>query len=83
MAKALKLMLQEISIREVGKRKFNAHCHVGNWASRRTLEKAGFVFLAQVQLHGQNYWRFRQYLTDENLATREVAVEAIPLVSLN
>jgi len=83
MAKALKLMLQEISIREVGKRKFNAHCHVGNLASRRTLEKAGFVYLTEVHLHGIQLWRFRQYLTDDDLATREVAVEAIPLASLN
>ncbi|GJJ74441.1 hypothetical protein EMPS_06799 [Entomortierella parvispora] len=83
MAKALKLMLQDISIKEAGKRKFNAHAHIGNWASRRTLEKAGFVYLSEVHLHGLQIWRFRQYLTEEDLAVREVAVEAVPLPSLS
>ncbi|KAG0046983.1 hypothetical protein BGZ83_007865 [Gryganskiella cystojenkinii] len=83
MAKALNLMLQEISIKEVGKRKYNSTAFVGNWASRKTMEKAGFVVQPELKISKKDgvdreMWRLRLYLTDEHLATREVAVEATP-----
>ncbi|KAF9183734.1 hypothetical protein BGZ51_003838 [Haplosporangium sp. Z 767] len=88
MAKALKLMLQEVSINKVGKRKFNATVFEGNWASRKTLEKAGFVY--QPDIHKKavkagkelNLWIFRLVLTDEDIAQREVIMQATPLPSL-
>ncbi|KAG0046984.1 hypothetical protein BGZ83_007866 [Gryganskiella cystojenkinii] len=87
MAKALNLMLQEISMKEVGKRKYNSFAFVGNWASRKTMEKAGFVVQPELKASKKDgvdleQWRLRLYLTDEHLATREVAVEATPLPSL-
>ncbi|KAG0261011.1 hypothetical protein BG011_001430 [Mortierella polycephala] len=88
MAKALKLMLQEVSISKVGKRKFNATTFEGNWASRRTLEKAGFVY--QPDIHKKavkagkelNLWIFRLVLTEKDIAQREVIMQATPLSSL-
>ncbi|KAG0201457.1 hypothetical protein BGX28_005710 [Mortierella sp. GBA30] len=88
MAKALKLLLQEVSIKEVGKRKFNSHAFPGNWASRRTMEKAGFVYQPQlsqkVVKDGKeiDLWVLRLYLTEEDIAKREVIVEATPSPSL-
>ena len=87
MAKALKLALQEISIKEVGKRKFNSSANVGNWASRRTMEKAGFVVLPDIRIGHKDgvevpQWQLRLILTEEDLATREIVVEATPLPSL-
>lgn len=88
MAKALKLMLQDVSIKEVGKRKFNGHAHVGNWASRRTMEKAGFVNCPELEKvsikEGKEIptWTLRLILSEEDLAKREVVKEATPLPSL-
>ncbi|GJJ75270.1 hypothetical protein EMPS_07628 [Entomortierella parvispora] len=87
MAKALRLVLQEISIKEVGKRKYNSCANVGNWASRKTMEKVGFVVQPDIQIGLKDgvevhQWRLRLYLTEEDLATREVAIEATPLPSL-
>lgn len=88
MAKALKLMLQEVSIKEVGKRKFNSHAYIGNWASRRTMEKAGFVNYPELETimikDGKEIptWTLRLILTEEDLAKREVVEEATPLPSL-
>ncbi|KAF9021858.1 hypothetical protein BGZ52_001401 [Haplosporangium bisporale] len=81
-------MLQEVSIKELGKRKFNAHAFHDNWASRRILEKVGFVHQpdreASVVKNGQTLkmWVFRMYLSEEDIANREVVEEAIPLPSL-
>ncbi|KAF9299468.1 hypothetical protein BGZ74_008912 [Mortierella antarctica] len=88
MTKALKLMLQELAIKEFGKRKFNAHTFVDNWGSRRILEKVGFVHQpdreASVVKNGQTIrmWVFRMYLSEEDMATREVVEEAVPLSAL-
>ncbi|KAF8975982.1 hypothetical protein BGZ46_008677 [Entomortierella lignicola] len=88
MAKALKMMLRKVSIDEIGKRKFNSHAFVGNWASRRTMEKAGFVFQPDIQKSNVKYgkvfhlWVFRLYLTDEDVQNLEVIEEATPLPSL-
>ncbi|KAG0039907.1 hypothetical protein BGZ82_006164 [Podila clonocystis] len=88
MAKALKLMLQEVSIKEVGKRKFNGRAHVGNWASRRTMEKAGFVNYPELETitikDGKEVptWTLRLILTEKDLAKRELVEEAVPLPSL-
>ncbi|KAF9575685.1 hypothetical protein EC968_002249 [Mortierella alpina] len=88
MAKALKLLLQEVPIKEVGKRKFNGHVFVGNWASRKTMEKAGFVHQPHLTdtatRNGEkiDMWVMRLYLTEEDVAKREVMVEAVPLPSL-
>jgi len=86
MTKALKLMLQELAVKEFGKRKFNAHAYVDNWASRRTLEKVGFVYQpdreASVVKNGQTIkmWVFRMYLSEEDVAKQEVVAEAVPFV---
>lgn len=87
MTKALKLVMQEISIKEVGKRNYNSAANVGNWASRRTMEKAGFVVQPDIRIGHKDgvevpQWRLRLYLTDETLTTREVVAEATPLSSL-
>lgn len=88
MTKALKLMLQEVSIKEVGKRKITGHAHVGNWASRRTMEKAGFVNYPELETitikDGKEIptWTLRLILTEEDLDQREVVEEAVPLPSL-
>ncbi|KAF9912514.1 hypothetical protein EC991_010601 [Linnemannia zychae] len=89
MAKALKMMLYRVSLTEVGKRKFNAHAFLGNWASRNTLEKVGFV--VQEDIHGTIVrdgieilrWVLRLYMTDEDVARwGEEICEATPLPSL-
>ncbi|KAF9320591.1 hypothetical protein BG003_005563 [Podila horticola] len=86
--KAVKIMLQDVAIKELGKRKFNAHAFHDNWASRRILEKAGFVHQpdreASVVKGGQTIkmWVFRMYLNEEDIANREVVEEAVPLPSL-
>ncbi|KAG0339178.1 hypothetical protein BG004_006932 [Podila humilis] len=85
MAKALKLILQEVAIKE-GKRNFNAYVFEGNWASRRTLEKAGFVYLPELDSKGPsssgckvNMWTLRLLLTaEEDIARREVVYEVAP-----
>ena len=88
MAKALKLLLQEVANKEVGKRKFNGHVLAGNWASRKTMEKAGFVhqphMTEKVTRHGEEIdkWTMRLYLTEEDVSKREIMVEASPLPSL-
>ncbi|KAF9107210.1 hypothetical protein BGX27_008843 [Mortierella sp. AM989] len=85
MAKALKMILRKVSIDAVGKRKFNAHTFEGNWASRKTLEKAGFVYHPEIQRkilkddREVSLWVFRLYLTDEDIEKQEVVVEATPL----
>ncbi|KAG0274774.1 hypothetical protein BGZ95_009483 [Linnemannia exigua] len=74
MAKALKIMLYRVSVVEVGKRKFNAHAFVGNYASRKTLEKVGFVvqenMSGTIVKDGKEIprWVLRLYLTDEDVA---------------
>ncbi|KAF9390826.1 hypothetical protein CPB97_008343 [Podila verticillata] len=86
--KAVKLMLQEVSIKELGKRKFNSHAFHDNWASRRILEKAGFIHEpdreASLVKNGKTIkmWVFRMYLSEEDVANREMVEEAIPLPSL-
>ncbi|KAF9123687.1 hypothetical protein BGW39_008776 [Mortierella sp. 14UC] len=89
MAKALKMMLYRVSLIEVGKRKFNAHAFIGNWASRKTLEKVGFV--VQEDMHGTIVkegkeiprWVLRLYVIDEDVARwGEEIREATPLPSL-
>ncbi|KAF9174825.1 hypothetical protein BGX21_009122 [Mortierella sp. AD011] len=88
MAKALRVILRRISIDEVGKRKFNAHTFAENWPSRRTLEKAGFVFQPEIQKShivagGEiKLWVYRMYLTDEDISKMEIVEEAVPLPSL-
>ncbi|CAO3567405.1 unnamed protein product [Mortierella alpina] len=88
MAKAVKLLLQEVSIKEVGKRKFNGHVFAGNWASRKTMEKAGFVhqphMTVKVHRNGEeiDLWVMRLYLAEEDVSKLEVMVEATPLPSL-
>ncbi|KAF9428424.1 hypothetical protein BGZ94_002443 [Podila epigama] len=86
-AKALGLLLQEVSIKEVGKRKFNARAFQGNWASRKTMEKVGFVFHEEILLKNRAgemvpSWTMRLVLTDEDLARREVLEQATPLPEL-
>lgn len=84
MAKALKMMLKRVSIDEVGKRKFNAHAFEGNWASRRTLEKAGFVIQPDIHVtrvkDGKeiNLWTMRLFLTEKDAANYEVIPEETP-----
>jgi len=73
---------------EVGKRKFNAHAFVGNTASRRTMEKIGFVVQEGQQKtmikNGTEIpaWILRLYVTDEDVANWELVPEATPLPSL-
>ncbi|KAF9396299.1 hypothetical protein CPC16_003267 [Podila verticillata] len=89
MTKALKLMLYESAVKEFGKRKFNAHAFVDNWASRRTLEKVGFVHQpdreASVVKNGQTLkmWVFRMYLSEEDVTKQEAVAEVVPLHSLS
>ena len=88
MAKALIMMLRKVSIDEVKKRKFNSFVFEGNWASRRTLEKAGFVYQPglkkMVVKDGKdiNNWVFRMILTDEDIAKYGIIAEATPAPSL-
>ncbi|KAG0088352.1 hypothetical protein BGZ93_002390 [Podila epicladia] len=88
MTKALKLMLQEVSIKEAGKRKIIGHAHIGNWASRRTMEKAGFVNYPELETitikDGKEIptWTLILILTEEDLEQREVVEEAVPSPSL-
>ncbi|KAI1312609.1 hypothetical protein EDD11_002918 [Mortierella claussenii] len=90
MAKALQILLLRTSILEVGKRKFNSHAFVGNWASRKTMEKAGFVHqpdLDKTKLYkGKeiSLWTFRLYITEQDVVDRErnAIVEATPLPTL-
>ncbi|KAG0355599.1 acyl-CoA N-acyltransferase [Gamsiella multidivaricata] len=88
MAKALGLLLQEVSIKEVGKRKFNACAFEGNWSSRRTMEKLGFKIQPDIKRKAEKFgeevhlWTFQLILTEEEVAQRETFVEATPLPSL-
>ncbi|KAF9929016.1 hypothetical protein FBU30_001925 [Linnemannia zychae] len=73
MSKALKLMLYKVSLIEVGKRKFNSFVFKGNWASRRTMEKIGFVTQEDLSRtiikNGEEIqqWVLRLYVTDEDV----------------
>ncbi|KAG0235454.1 hypothetical protein BGW42_005240 [Actinomortierella wolfii] len=84
MARAAKLLIQEISIGKFGKRKFNAFAFEGNWASRRTLEKIGMIYCPDmgktIVKHGVSIpcWRLRMFLSDEDVAKREKMEWAIP-----
>ncbi|KAG0361415.1 acyl-CoA N-acyltransferase [Gamsiella multidivaricata] len=88
MAKALKMILWKVSVMEVGKRKFNGRAFEGNWASRKTMEKVGFVL--QPDIHDKrikdnktvNLWTLRLYLTEEDVANHVPVAEATPLPSL-
>ncbi|KAF9357525.1 hypothetical protein BGX26_003595 [Mortierella sp. AD094] len=88
MTKALKVILRKVSIDEIGKRKFNSYTFEGNWPSRRTLEKAGFVFQPDIQRKRTkenreiNLWVYRLYLTEEDISKLEIVEEAVPLPSL-
>ncbi|KAG0299131.1 hypothetical protein BGZ98_010306 [Dissophora globulifera] len=82
------MMLRKVSIDEVGKRKFNSHVFEDNWASRKTLEKVGFVYQPDIKRENVkdgkviNIWVFRLYLSDEDIAKQEIIAEATPLPSL-
>ncbi|KAF9581673.1 hypothetical protein BGW38_001221 [Lunasporangiospora selenospora] len=84
MSKALQWILLEIGIKQGGKRKFNSHAFMGNWASRRTMEKAGFVYQPDLKKEyvkdGETIhaWRFRFYLTEEDVVNLQVIEEAKP-----
>ncbi|KAF9297713.1 hypothetical protein BGZ88_009252 [Linnemannia elongata] len=89
MAKALKMMLYRVSVTECGKRKFNSFAFEGNWASRRTLEKVGFVVQEDMNRSIVKYgktipqWVLRLYLTEEDVKRWEKeTLEATPLPSL-
>ncbi|KAG0276786.1 hypothetical protein BGZ95_007041 [Linnemannia exigua] len=94
MSKALRMMLHRVSMVEVGKRKFNAHAFLGNHASRRTMEKIGFVVQQEADEEGKKLqravkngeeipmWSLRLYVTDEDVERWEVVPEATPLPSL-
>lgn len=41
---ALKVLIYELGVKEFGIRKFTGDCFTGNFASRRTFEKLGFMF---------------------------------------
>jgi RimJ/RimL family protein N-acetyltransferase len=89
MAKALKMMLYRISVVEAGKRKFNSFAFVDNWASRRTLEKVGFVVQDDMSRSIVKYgttipqWVLRLYLTEEDVERwGKETIEAKPLPSL-
>ncbi|KAF9916543.1 hypothetical protein BX616_003515 [Lobosporangium transversale] len=88
MAKALKVQLRRVAIQEVGKRKFNAHAFVGNWASRKTMEKAGFVYQPNMEKtktkDGKEIelWTMRMYLDDKDVENYGLIPEATPLPSL-
>lgn len=89
MAKALKMMLYRVSVTECGKRKFNSFAFEGNWASRRTLEKVGFVvqedMTRSIVKYGKTIpqWVLRLYLTEEDVKRWEKeTLEATPLPSL-
>ncbi|KAF9437312.1 hypothetical protein BGZ76_001261 [Entomortierella beljakovae] len=85
MAKALGMMLWKISVEQVGKRKFNAFTFAGNWASRRTLEKVGFVYQPDIQKSVTKFgvaiptWVYRLYITEETIANHKKIEEATPL----
>ncbi|KAG0290721.1 hypothetical protein BGZ96_005829 [Linnemannia gamsii] len=92
MSKALRLLLHRISIIECGKRKFNAHAFIGNHASRRIMEKVGFVVQEKdgeevketTVKNGKEIemWVLRLYLTDADVEGWEKVQEATPLPSL-
>lgn len=92
MSKALRLLLHRVSMVECGKRKFNAHAFIGNNASRRTMEKVGFVVQERdgVEVkettvkNGKEVekWVLRLYLTDADVEGWEMVQEATPLPSL-
>ncbi|KAK3814141.1 MAG: acyl-CoA N-acyltransferase [Benniella sp.] len=88
MAKALKMMLMRISIDQIGKRKFNSRAFEGNWASRKTLEKVGFVYQPDIERtvvkDGKEIklWTVRWILTEEDVANLEPIAEATPQPSL-
>lgn len=91
-SKALRLLIHRVSIVECGKRKFNAHVFIGNHASRRVMEKVGFVVQEEdgVELrktivkNGKEIemWVLRLYLTDVDVEGWEIVQEATPLPSL-
>ncbi|KAF9141161.1 hypothetical protein BG015_001373 [Linnemannia schmuckeri] len=90
MSKALRLLLHRVSMVEVGKRKFNAHAFHGNYASRRIMEKVGFVvqegegWERKIVKNGKeiSMWVLRLYVTDEDVEKWEDVQEAEPLPSL-
>ncbi|KAF9132765.1 hypothetical protein BGW39_011347 [Mortierella sp. 14UC] len=94
MSKALRMMLHRVSMVEVGKRKFNAHAFLGNYGSRRIMEKIGFVVQQEADEEGKKLqrvvkngaeiamWTLRLYVTDEDVERWEVVPEATPLASL-
>ncbi|OAQ29022.1 acyl-CoA N-acyltransferase [Linnemannia elongata AG-77] len=90
MSKAVRLLLHRISMVEVGKRKFNAHAFIGNYASRRILEKTGFVvqegeeWEKTIVKNGKEIrmWVLRLTVSDEDVEKWELVEEAKPLDSL-
>ncbi|KAF9163238.1 hypothetical protein DFQ26_002793 [Actinomortierella ambigua] len=84
MARAAMILVQDVSINKLGKRKFNAFAFEGNWASRRTLERLGMSLCPEM---GKNVdkdgatipcWRLRMFLSDEDVAKREKVEWATP-----
>ncbi|KAG9062556.1 hypothetical protein KI688_005471 [Linnemannia hyalina] len=90
MTKALRLLLHRVSMVEAGKRKFNAHAFIGNYASRRIMEKVGFVvqegegWERTVVKNGKEIrmWVLRLSVSDEDVEKWELVEEAEPLDSL-
>ncbi|KAF9973976.1 hypothetical protein BGZ73_002756 [Actinomortierella ambigua] len=84
MARAAKILVQDVSINKLGKRKFNGFVFEGNWASRRTLEKVGLSHCPEM---GKTIikdgvtvqcWRMRMFLSDEDVVKREKLEWASP-----
>lgn len=90
MSKALRLLIHRVSMVECGKRKFNAHAFIGNYASRRIMEKAGFVvqegkgWERTTVKNGKEIrmWVLRLSVSDEDVEKWELVEEAKPLDSL-
>ncbi|KAF9538112.1 hypothetical protein EC957_007231 [Mortierella hygrophila] len=90
MTKALRLLLHRVSMVEAGKRKFNAHAFIGNYPSRRIMEKVGFVvqegegWEKTVVKNGKEIrmWVLRLSVSDEDVEKWELVKEAEPLDSL-
>lgn len=86
MAKALKMIIYRISVVEAGKLKFNSFVFLDKWASRRTLEKVGFVVQEDMSRSIVKYgttipqWVLRLSLTEEEVERWcKETVEATPL----
>ncbi|KAF9549043.1 hypothetical protein EC957_005035 [Mortierella hygrophila] len=89
MAKALKMMLYRVSVIECGKRQVNLFVFKGNWASRRTLEKVGFVVQKDMAYSVVKYgkmvpqWGFHLYLKREDVERwKKETLEVTPLPSI-